>query len=85
MITCRELVEVLLDFVSDELAAEQRAQVTRHLDDCPLCSAYLESYRIVLELPRRLRPTPLPPRLAGRLQALLEGNQSPRGADTSPT
>ena len=60
MITCRELVELLIDFVSDELPEGHRARVEQHLAHCPPCVAYLESYQLTIKMTRRLPATPLP-------------------------
>jgi anti-sigma factor RsiW len=72
MITCRELAELLIDFVSDELPPERRARIEQHLKLCPPCVAYLESYRITIRLTKRLPCQPLPPELERRLRAALE-------------
>jgi anti-sigma factor RsiW len=71
MITCRELAELLMDFLSDQLPPEQRGPIERHLGCCSPCLAYVESYRILVEVTRRLPVAPLPPRLEERLQTIL--------------
>lgn len=43
--TCREIVEFLLDYLDDELSSEQREHFEEHLAECPECVAYLSSYR----------------------------------------
>jgi anti-sigma factor RsiW len=72
MITCRELAELLIDFVSGELPPEHRAHIERHLKGCPPCVAYVETYQITIQLTRRLPCAPLPPELEKRLRAVLE-------------
>jgi anti-sigma factor RsiW len=72
MITCRELAELLIDFVSDELPAEHRVRIEQHLKLCPPCVAYLESYQITIRMTRRLPCEPLPPELEKRLRAAFE-------------
>lgn len=42
--TCRELVEFLMEYVSGELPADQRAVFDEHLAGCPECVAYVKSY-----------------------------------------
>ncbi len=71
MITCRELAELLLEFVSDQLPPERRDPIEQHLGRCSPCLAYFESYRILVEVTRRLPAAPLPPRLEQRLQTIL--------------
>jgi anti-sigma factor RsiW len=72
MITCRELVELLIDFVGGELDEELRRRVEQHLHCCPPCVTYLETYQITIRLTRRLPPAPLPAELKARLRAVLE-------------
>lgn len=51
-ITCRQLIDFILDYVEGTLAAESRAEFERHLGVCPSCVAYLEGYRRTIELGR---------------------------------
>jgi anti-sigma factor RsiW len=71
MITCRDFVELLMDFVSEQLPPERRDPIEQHLESCSLCVAYIESYRVLVEVTRRLPAAPLPPRLEQRLQTIL--------------
>jgi anti-sigma factor RsiW len=79
MITCRELVELLIDFVADELPAERRARVQEHLDACPPCVAYLQTYQTTIRLSRRLPCDSMPEPLAERLMAALAELKQPGG------
>ena len=72
MITCRQLAELLLDFSSGELPAQERERVETHLRLCSCCVAYLESYRCTIQMTRGLPRAPLPPHLVQPLRALLE-------------
>ncbi len=49
-ITCRELIDFLMDYVDGTLLAAQRAEFDRHLAVCPSCVAYVESYRQTVRL-----------------------------------
>ena len=70
--TCRELVELLIDFVSDELPLEHRQRIEQHLRCCPPCEAYLASYQTTIRLTRQLPCEPLPPQLEQRLRIVLQ-------------
>jgi anti-sigma factor RsiW len=50
VITCRELYEFLIDYVSGELPIAQRTEFERHLAVCPSCVAYLENYENTIAL-----------------------------------
>jgi anti-sigma factor RsiW len=71
MMTCRELVEQLLDFISDELGPEHRACICEHLCSCPPCEVLVQTYRITIRLSRQLPRAPLPAGLQERLRAAL--------------
>jgi anti-sigma factor RsiW len=71
MITCRELAELLIDFLSDQLPPERRDPIEQHLGRCAPCLAYLESYRSLVEVTRHLPVAAIPPRLEQRLQTIL--------------
>lgn len=72
MITCRELVELLSDFLDGELAPEQRLVVEQHLGQCPGCVVYVETYQLTIQMTRRLPGTPLPAELEVRLRIMIE-------------
>ncbi|HEY5611515.1 MAG TPA: zf-HC2 domain-containing protein [Thermoanaerobaculia bacterium] len=51
-ITCRELFDFIHDYLSNELPADERAELERHLAVCPSCVVYLESYRATEHMAR---------------------------------
>ena len=51
---CREFVDFLMDYVEETLAADQRALFEMHLDQCPPCLTYLETYRETVRLGKQL-------------------------------
>ena len=52
MITCREVVEYLWRYLSDELSSTERRRFETHLTRCSGCSAYLHGYIEVTRLSR---------------------------------
>lgn len=48
--TCREFIEFLLEYLSEELPETRRAEFERHLAACPHCVAYLRSYEETIKL-----------------------------------
>lgn len=51
--TCRELADFILDYVSGELPAAARAEFDHHLRKCLNCCRYLASYQETLRLGQR--------------------------------
>ena len=53
LMTCRELADFLMDYVSGELPGDVRSRFDEHLSLCPNCVAYVASYKATIELVRR--------------------------------
>ena len=66
--TCRELAELLIDFVAGELGEEQAARLRKHMEECPPCVHYVATYQLTITITRQLPPAPLPPELLQRLR-----------------
>ena len=50
MLTCRELVGFLNDYVDGDLEQGQRKAFEAHVEACPPCIEFLTSYRLAIEL-----------------------------------
>jgi anti-sigma factor RsiW len=58
LITCRELVEGLHDYLLGSLGPEATARINEHLAACPSCVAYLKTYEATIRMGRlALDPT----------------------------
>jgi anti-sigma factor RsiW len=44
VVTCREFVEFLLQYLEGELSSSRRGLFDAHLSECPWCVAYLQNY-----------------------------------------
>lgn len=77
--TCKDLCDLLLEFVADELSAERRALVEQHLRDCPPCVVYFETYQVTIKMVRKLPCKPPPPQLMDRLRAAMKDIQQKEG------
>jgi anti-sigma factor RsiW len=51
---CREVVEILGDYLEGAMAPDDRARLEEHLADCDGCAAYLEQLRVTIRLSGRL-------------------------------
>jgi anti-sigma factor RsiW len=76
MMTCRELVELLIDYLDGDLPEDRRRRLEMHLQMCPPCLVYLETYKATIRLTKRLPCTPPPPELLERLKEVLRESDS---------
>ena len=51
-ITCRQLIEFIVDYVEGGLEDAERTAFERHLARCRSCQAYLATYRATMSLAR---------------------------------
>ena len=50
MITCRELISFLLEYLAGELSERERIRFEQHLAVCPSCVAYLHTYETTIRM-----------------------------------
>jgi anti-sigma factor RsiW len=53
-LTCKELVELVTDYLEERLAPEKRRRFDEHLAGCPFCTTYLEQMRQTMRALGRL-------------------------------
>ena len=68
---CPECMDLLADYVDGTLPRQQADLLEWHLDGCPPCVAFVNTYKGTVDAARRLRETVLPPDVRQRLVAFL--------------
>lgn len=71
MLGCRDIVELLDDYVDGALERSVAAALEAHLEDCQDCTAFLQTYRGTMRASRHLSESQLPPELRQRLLEFL--------------
>jgi anti-sigma factor RsiW len=59
-LTCRELVEIVTDYLEGALPAKQRIEFEKHLVMCDGCAIYLEHMRETIRLTGMLQEDQIP-------------------------
>ncbi len=65
--TCKELVELITDYLEDRLPAAERRRLELHLRECTGCHAYLAQMRALVRATGRLREEDLAPAVRAEL------------------
>jgi len=60
-LSCRELVELVTDYLEGALSREETGRFEEHIGRCTGCAAYLEQIRQTIALAGRLTPESLSP------------------------
>ncbi len=70
-LTCRELVEIITDYLEGALPPPERARFDAHIRDCDGCATYLEQMRTTIRLVGTLTENHLEPAARGHLLHLV--------------
>jgi anti-sigma factor RsiW len=79
LLQCREIVEIVTDYLEGSLDVETRIGLEEHLAACPPCRDYLEQMRQTIDLAQRLSAGPLSPTQRGDLLAAFRERAGRRG------
>jgi len=84
-ISCREITELLIDYVEGDLPETRMITMQQHICGCVPCAYYLETYHATIEATHALPDEPLPPEFEARLRQVLESWQAESsGVASSP-
>lgn len=70
-VACRDLVELVTDYLEGTLTPGRREAVRAHLAECVECAEYVDQMRATVDLAARLRDIDLPAELQLRLRDAL--------------
>jgi len=68
---CRQVFELLSEFVDGELSAAERDSLARHLNACPPCEEFLKTFQAARSLCREALLESMPEELKNRLREYL--------------
>jgi len=61
--TCKEMTDLVLDYVNDRLTADVKREFKQHLRICPDCVSFLKTYKKTVSVTRSLAPDEIPQRV----------------------
>ena len=65
-------MDLLADYVDGALPSAQAKALEWHIESCPPCVAFVNTYKGTVDAAKRLRQATLPPELRDRLIAFLQ-------------
>ena len=78
-VECRQIAELLGDYLAGTLPRRLHDLIDFHVDGCPPCVAFLNTYRGTIDAARALRghQVQIPPELKKRLLAVVRSERAP--------
>ena len=72
MFTCKESVDLLMNFLDGTLAPEEEAHLREHFEACPPCVDFLRTYRATPSLCKRALAKQMPSEVSEKLKDFLK-------------
>lgn len=72
MLTCKEFLESLNDYLDDTADPSIRALIESHINSCPNCFVVYDTTKKTLQVYRGMEPMIIPEDVQSRLKAALE-------------
>ena len=72
MLTCKDFLRELSEFLDENLDAEVRAKLERHITECPNCWVIADTTRKTIQIYKGMDPYPVPKDVEERLMRALE-------------
>jgi anti-sigma factor RsiW len=72
-LTCKELVELVTDYLDGSLSRRERKAFEKHIDGCTNCRRYVAQFKETIRLTGTLREQDIPAEAAEELLALFKG------------
>jgi anti-sigma factor RsiW len=79
-LTCQQLTDVIVEYVTGEMEAGRRTAFERHLSVCTDCVAFLNTYRETIRATRTVRAETLPGEMLTRVEQFLREKIASRPA-----
>jgi anti-sigma factor (TIGR02949 family) len=72
LLTCKDFLKELSDYLDESLDAQVRARLEEHITACPNCWVIADTTRRTIQIYKGMDPYPVPPDVRERLMAALE-------------
>ncbi|HEX7360293.1 MAG TPA: zf-HC2 domain-containing protein [Bryobacteraceae bacterium] len=72
MLTCKQFLQELNDYLDETLDPETRAELTRHVNECPNCWVVCDTTEKTLKVFKGMQPQAVPEDIQKRLMKALE-------------
>jgi anti-sigma factor RsiW len=72
LLTCKEFLQELTDYLDEKTDAELRAKLERHITECPNCWVVCDTTKKTIQVFKGMKEYPIPEDVHVRLMAAVE-------------
>ena len=80
MLTCKDFLRELSDYLDESIDAQVRAKLEEHITGCPNCWVIADTTRRTIKIYKGMEPYPVPPDVQERLMAALDRKMAAKRA-----
>jgi predicted anti-sigma-YlaC factor YlaD len=80
--TCKEITDLLSNYLNNSLQPQVRRQLEEHLKMCPDCVAFLKTFRKTVSVAHALRAEAMPKNVRRNILAFLQSRARARATRT---
>jgi anti-sigma factor RsiW len=78
LLTCKDFLRELSDYLDENLDAEIRASIEKHITECPNCWVIADTTRKTIRIYKGMEPQSIPSDVESRLMRALEKKMAAR-------
>ncbi|PWU02225.1 MAG: anti-sigma factor [Terriglobia bacterium] len=79
MLTCKDFLKELSDYLDEATDRELRAKLEQHITECPNCWVITDTTRKTIKIYKGMEPYPIPSDVESRLMRALEKKMAAKG------
>ena len=83
MLTCKEFLQELNDYLDETAEVEIRRRIESHITECPNCFVILDTTRKTIQVYKGMQPQVIPDEVQVRLMKAVERRMAARKPGTS--
>jgi anti-sigma factor RsiW len=78
LLTCKDFLHELSDYLDESIDAELRAKLEKHITECPNCWVIADTTRKTVKIYKGMDPYPIPHEVEQRLMLAIEKKMAAR-------
>jgi len=79
LLTCKDFLSELSDYLDENIDAELRAKLEKHITECPNCWVVADTTRRTIKIYKGMEPHPIPEDVQSRLMQALDKKMAAKG------
>jgi anti-sigma factor RsiW len=83
LLTCKDFLAELTDYLDEAVDAEVRAKLEKHITECPNCWVIADTTKKTIQIYKGMEPYRIPIEVESRLMAALEKKMADKCKPTS--